>query len=183
MNIRLLPPVSVPAQTRVVNGRSYTAAPGSVIDVYDADAEQLQANGWIPVAPSGPTGARPSGTLGLYTAAAGSTFFDMTLGKLIISDGQIGETLRRAIPYEWAARSHGHCLCRYGLLACSLLRKVIGKTDEVRIRAARSLVNADDNRKRSSCSRLRVAGSTAASSASQYPGLISASGDPLSERS
>jgi hypothetical protein len=87
MNIRLLPPVSVSEQTRVVNGRSYTAAPGSVIDVYDADAEQLEANGWIPIAPSGPTSARPTGTLGLYSAAAGQSFFDTTIGKYIVSDG------------------------------------------------------------------------------------------------
>jgi hypothetical protein len=88
MNIRLLPPVSVSKQTLVVNGRSYTAVPGSVVDVLDADAEQLQANGWIPVAPSGPTSARPVGTLGPYSAAAGQSFFDTTIGKLIISDGQ-----------------------------------------------------------------------------------------------
>jgi hypothetical protein len=88
MNIRLLPPVSVSEQTRVVNGRSYTAAPGSVFDVLDADAEQLEANGWIAVAPSGPSSARPSGTLGLYSAAAGQSFFDTTRGKLIVSDGQ-----------------------------------------------------------------------------------------------
>jgi hypothetical protein len=88
MNIRLLPPVEVSEQTRVVNGRSYTAAPGNVIDVYDADAQVLEANGWLPVAPSGPASARPAGTLGLYSAAAGQQYFDTTLGKLIFSDGQ-----------------------------------------------------------------------------------------------
>jgi hypothetical protein len=86
MNIRLLP-VSVPAQTRVVNGRTYSSTPGNVVDVYDADAQVLEANGWIVVAPSGPTSARPSGTLGLYSAAAGQSYFDTTIGKLIISDG------------------------------------------------------------------------------------------------
>jgi hypothetical protein len=88
MNIRLLPPVSASEQTRVVNGRIYTATPGSVVDVLDADAQELQANGWIPVAPSGPSSARPVGTLGLYSAAAGQSFFDTTLNKLIVSDGQ-----------------------------------------------------------------------------------------------
>jgi hypothetical protein len=87
MNIRLLPPISVPAQTRVVNGRTYSSTPGNVVDVLDADAQEPQANGWIPVAPSGPTSSRPVGTLGLYQSAPGSTFFDTTLGKLIISDG------------------------------------------------------------------------------------------------
>jgi hypothetical protein len=88
MNIRLLPPVSVSEQTRVVNGRTYTATPGNVVDVYDADAQELQANGWIPIAPSGPTMARPAGTLGQYTNLPGSMFYDTTIGKLIISDGQ-----------------------------------------------------------------------------------------------
>src|ERR1700751_821054 len=88
MNIRLVPPVSVSGQTRVVNGRTYSSTPGRVGDVFDADAEQLEANSWIPVAPSGPTSARPTGALGLYSAAAGQSYFDTTLGKLIISDGQ-----------------------------------------------------------------------------------------------
>jgi hypothetical protein len=88
MNIRLLPPVPVSKQTIAINGRGYSAAPGSVVDVLDVDAQELQANGWIPVAPSGPTSARPTGTLGLYSAAAGQTFYDTTIGKLIISDGQ-----------------------------------------------------------------------------------------------
>jgi hypothetical protein len=67
---------------------SYTASPGSVIDVLDADAEQLEANGWIAVAPSGPTSARPAGTLGLYQASPGQLYYDTTISKLIISDGQ-----------------------------------------------------------------------------------------------
>jgi hypothetical protein len=87
MNIRLLPPTAAAYQTIVVKGRTYSAIPGTTIDVYDADAEQLEANGWIPIAPSGPTSARPAGALGLYSAAAGQSFFDKTLGKLIISDG------------------------------------------------------------------------------------------------
>jgi hypothetical protein len=88
MNIRLIPPVSVSEQTRVVNGRTYSAAPGSVVDVLDADAQELQANGWIAVAASGPTSARPTGTLGLYNTLPGATYFDVTINKLIISDGQ-----------------------------------------------------------------------------------------------
>lgn len=88
MNIRLLPPVAVSEQTRVVNGRTYSSTPGNVVDVLDADAQELQANGWVWVSASGPTASRPSGTLGLYSAAAGQQYFDTTLGKLIISDGQ-----------------------------------------------------------------------------------------------
>jgi hypothetical protein len=87
MNIRLLPPVSVPAQTRLVNGRTYSSTPGNVVDVLDSDAAELQSNGWIFVAPSGPTASRPSGALGLYQASPGATYFDVTLGKLIVYDG------------------------------------------------------------------------------------------------
>jgi hypothetical protein len=88
MNIRLLPPVSVSEQTLVIHGRSYSAAPGNFLDVLDADAQELEANGWIAIAPSGPSSARPVGTLGVFSASAGQSFFDTTLGKLIISDGQ-----------------------------------------------------------------------------------------------
>jgi hypothetical protein len=88
MNIRLLPPTAAAYQTIAVKGRTYSSTPGNVVDVYDADAQVLEANGWIAIAPSGPSSARPTGTLGLYSAAAGQSFFDSTLGKLIISDGQ-----------------------------------------------------------------------------------------------
>jgi hypothetical protein len=87
MNIRLLPPTAAAYQTIAVKGRTYSSTPGNVVDVYDADAQVLEANGWIPVAPSGPTSARPTGTLGLYSAAAGQTFYDTTIGKYIVSDG------------------------------------------------------------------------------------------------
>jgi hypothetical protein len=71
----------------IANKMTYSSTPGTTIDVYDADAQVLEANGWIPVAPSGPTSARPVGTLGLYQAAPGTLFFDTTINKLIISDG------------------------------------------------------------------------------------------------
>jgi hypothetical protein len=89
MNIRLLPPTAAAYQTIAVKGPTYSAIPGTTIDVYDADAQALEANGWIHVAPSGPTSSRPTGTLGPYSAAAGQSHFDTTLGKLIISDGQV----------------------------------------------------------------------------------------------
>jgi hypothetical protein len=54
MNIRLLPPTGAAYQTIAVKGRTYSAIPGTTIDVYDADAVVLEANGWIHVAPSGP---------------------------------------------------------------------------------------------------------------------------------
>jgi hypothetical protein len=82
-----LPPVAVVQQTRIVNGRSYSSTPGNTLDVYDADAQELEANGWIAVAPSGPTSARPTGTLGQYTATPGFLYYDTTISKLVISDG------------------------------------------------------------------------------------------------
>jgi hypothetical protein len=66
MNRRMFPPTQVAYQTRVVNSRTYTGAPGAVFDVPDFDAVMLSANGWIDVAPSGSTAQRPPGSLGQY---------------------------------------------------------------------------------------------------------------------
>ena len=87
MNKRMLPPINISAQTRTVNGRTYTAAPGTFLDVADFDAGMLAANGWIDCGPSGTTAQRPTGTLGQYHAGSGSKFFDTTLGLTIMSDG------------------------------------------------------------------------------------------------
>jgi hypothetical protein len=87
MNIRLLPPTGAAYQTIAVKGRSYTAAPGSFLDVMDSDAQVLAANGWVWVSPSGPTSARPAGTLPPYAAVPGVTFFDKSINKYIIFDG------------------------------------------------------------------------------------------------
>jgi hypothetical protein len=88
MNIRLLPPIEPSHDAYTINGRSYSASPGSVLDVLDYDAAILEANGWIRVAPSGPSSARPTGRLGLYQSAPGTLFYDTTLSKLIVCDGQ-----------------------------------------------------------------------------------------------
>jgi hypothetical protein len=59
-----------------------------LVDVYDADAEVLEANAWLRIAPSGPTSARPNGgALGFYNASPGVMYYDTTLAKLIIFDG------------------------------------------------------------------------------------------------
>jgi len=88
---RLLPPVTVAYQSREVNGRSYSGAPGNAVDVLDFDAAELEANGWVFVAISGPTSARPTptldGTIGPSNAGPGDKFFDTTLDTLIICDG------------------------------------------------------------------------------------------------
>jgi hypothetical protein len=89
MNFRMLPPIAVTAQTMTVNGRTYAAAPGSALDVPDFDAGALAANGWIKVAPSGPTSARPTpaATGAPYIGGVGSHFYDTTLAQLIVFDG------------------------------------------------------------------------------------------------
>jgi hypothetical protein len=86
-NWRMLGPQSVAQQTRTVNGRTYSATAGQEIDVPDFDGQPLQANGWVFVAPSGPSSARPTGTVGQYPAIAGCEFFDTTLNYVIRYDG------------------------------------------------------------------------------------------------
>lgn len=91
MTFRMLPPVSVSAQTRVVNGRTYSAAPGVAVDVISFDADVLVANSWTKVAVSGPTSARPSSNPNVtppYLATAGFHFLDITLSKIVVFDGQ-----------------------------------------------------------------------------------------------
>lgn len=85
----MLGPVEIATQAMVANGRAYSAAAGQPLDVLDADGEILGANGWIVVAPSGPTSARPTAVLGgaPYAASEGARFFDTTLNYLIIYAG------------------------------------------------------------------------------------------------
>lgn len=89
-SFRILPPVSLGAQTTKVNGRTYTAAPGTFLDVPDADAQVHAAAGWTKVAFSGPTGARPTTNAsgGPYGVASRGMFFvDTTLSAVIVFDG------------------------------------------------------------------------------------------------
>jgi hypothetical protein len=94
INYRMLPPVAVAYQSRTVNGRSYTGAPGTAQDVPICDGQMLQANGWIFVAISGPTSTRPTPTLSGKTGAEGAQagpgdrYYDTTLSELIVCDGQ-----------------------------------------------------------------------------------------------
>lgn len=87
MKHRMLPPVDIRYQVLTVNGRTYTGSSGTIVDVVGFDADMLSANGWIYVCSSGDTSERPTGTLGIYNANAGSKYFDTTLDKLIVSDG------------------------------------------------------------------------------------------------
>lgn len=96
MQIRMLPPAAtgplavVRSNPISVNGRVYTPSVGAVYDVPDFDAPQLAANGWVRIAPSASSTARPSPTTLTppYTAGVGTIFFDQTLDALIVFDGQ-----------------------------------------------------------------------------------------------
>ena len=85
---RMLPPTDPKFQTMTANGRPYVGVPGAALDVPDFDADVLGANGWVKVAPSGPTSARPVGSAGFYQALAGKHYYDTTLAALIVFDGQ-----------------------------------------------------------------------------------------------
>jgi hypothetical protein len=89
LTTRLLPPINVQQQTIVAFGRTYSSTPGHVVDVLDDDAAVLGANGWLRVAFSGPTTARPTSSVGNgHSAATGATFFDTTLSLLVVFDGK-----------------------------------------------------------------------------------------------
>lgn len=81
MTTRMLPPVAQTMQTITVNGTVYSAKPGAAVDVADADVDQLRAAGWIVIAASGASGARPT------ALRYNSLFFDTTLQKMIAYDG------------------------------------------------------------------------------------------------
>jgi hypothetical protein len=86
--VRLLPPTNVQQQTLTVNGRTYSSTPGHVLDVLDFDAAVLSANGWLRVAQSGTTAQRPTSSQGNGSVAAtGATYYDETVGALLIFDG------------------------------------------------------------------------------------------------
>jgi hypothetical protein len=89
-NVRLMPPANgLSSVTTPANGRSYTCASGSTIDVPDFDAFVLRANGWVnaagggaTVSAVGATAARPA------NPSKQQTFHDTTLGKTIVFDGK-----------------------------------------------------------------------------------------------
>ena len=81
-----------------LNGTPYGCANGGTIDAANADVPTLQGQGWIAVAPSGPTSARPAFSSYLPAidglshpgmAGAGQTYLDTSIGMLIVGDGQV----------------------------------------------------------------------------------------------
>ncbi len=84
MTQRMMPPADGLHPAITVNGRSYTCALGSTIDVPDADATVMRANGWVTATSGGvgATSARPA------TPNRGQMFHDTTLGFNIVFDGK-----------------------------------------------------------------------------------------------
>ena len=67
-------------------GRSYAGPAGTVVNVIDADAAKLAANGWSQPADggsAGPTSGRPV----LQPYQYGVKYSDTTLGQLVVWDG------------------------------------------------------------------------------------------------
>jgi len=102
----MLAPVAASAQSRTANGRTYSAAPGAAPDIFDADANVLQANGWVKVALSGPTSARPSPNVNgspPYLAAAGMHYLDLTLTQIAAAAVTNGATTTSSPTLSFAA--------------------------------------------------------------------------------
>ncbi len=99
MNHVMLPPVRPDATastgatvSTTVNGRTYNAAPGSVVTgVPGGDARKLEANGWINGAGQGSQGDttanRPTATASGQPLPAGTRYVDTTTGAVIVWDG------------------------------------------------------------------------------------------------
>ena len=98
MNLRMLAPTSVAHQARVVNGRPYQAATGTVITVPEQDGRVLEANGWSVIALSAPTAGRPKSMIGLFTMRRGTLLWDETLGAMIVSDGKTWRSVATGAP-------------------------------------------------------------------------------------
>jgi hypothetical protein len=82
---RLIPPAK--GGNTTVNGRTYVAAVGSAVDAPEFDSTHLQANGWFYLAPSGPTAQRPTSAVGVYPRLPGVSFWDTTVGHMVIWNG------------------------------------------------------------------------------------------------
>lgn len=82
---RLIPPAAGSQIT--VHGRKYDPANGAV-DAFEQDSGRLQANGWIFLAPSGPTTQRPDTAVGNYPRVNGAKFWDTTIAHLVVWNGK-----------------------------------------------------------------------------------------------
>jgi hypothetical protein len=91
---RVLPPGSGNSGTIGFQGRSYTCALGSTLDVDPAIAAVMVANGWINfgrrvsgIVLSGATAARPTADAAGLALQPGTHFLDTTLNVIVVWDG------------------------------------------------------------------------------------------------
>jgi len=95
MEYRMLPPGDGSKNPFTTNGRAYSCALGSSIDVPEADAGVLAANGWALLGPSGPTSSRPRGDIrhgDILAVGLGNLFVDTDSNSPIWWDGQAWRT-------------------------------------------------------------------------------------------
>ena len=88
MLFRMFPPNNVAQQTITANGRQYSGTLGSAQDIPDMDAGILAANGWTKVCLVGPTSSRPNATMNGFLPNRIDHFYDTTIAKTIMWDGQ-----------------------------------------------------------------------------------------------
>lgn len=83
-NYLVLPPKGgAVITTKTHSGQSYTAAAGSNVTVPAYDAFNLSANGWVLVAETGTTAARPA------APGRGKLYYDTTISKFVMHDGGV----------------------------------------------------------------------------------------------
>ena len=85
MTHRLMPPADGAHGSITVNGRAYSCALGSTVDVPDQDAYVMIANGWTTASTGGvgTSAQRPA------NPKKGDEFHDSTLGFTIKFDGKV----------------------------------------------------------------------------------------------
>jgi hypothetical protein len=84
MTVRMIPPATG-SNSITVNGRTYTAAVNSTIDVPDFDAWVMTANNWIATTKfgDGPTASRPA------NPGINMHYLDTDLNAAIVFDGLV----------------------------------------------------------------------------------------------
>ncbi len=86
--IRISPPPGATGNAAIaVSGRNYSCAAGSTIDVLDADAHIMSANGWTEQGFVGTTAQRPTPQDAAPVLMTGLVYIDTTLGYAIRWDG------------------------------------------------------------------------------------------------
>ena len=87
--VRVLSPSVARSPFTLSNGQTVAQTPGTFVDVTDAQADQLVANGWTRVGTIGSSKERPSSNpnVGAGVAQRGSLHFDTDLSTLVIHDG------------------------------------------------------------------------------------------------